>query len=158
MTDELKLRNAKSVYKISCDLFDEKELVYKKFEEDLVVTLTMNGDDLPMVFVFKVDEERELIRILSRLPVVFQGERCLDGAIATSQINYGLPDGSFDFNFEKGEIIFRITSSYKGCTVSKDLIDYMMSCACYTVDDYNDKLLALSEGKISLNDFFNKQQ
>ena len=157
MTDELELKNAQSVYKILCDLFDEKELVYKKYEEDLVVTINMNGNDLPMDFVVKVDEERDLIRVLSRLPVVFQGEKLLDGAIATSQINYGLVDGSFDFNFEKGEIIFRLTSSYKGCTVSKDLIYYMMSCACYTVDDYNDKLLALSEGKITVKDFFDNK-
>ena len=157
MTDELKLKNAQSVYKILCDLFDEKELVYKKFEDDFVVTITVNGDNLSIDFVVKVDEERELIRVLSKLPVVFQDEKRLDGAIATSKINYGLADGSFDYNFEKGEIIFRITSSYKGCTVSKDLIYYMMSCACYTVDDYNDKLLALSEGKISVKDFFNNK-
>ena len=157
MTDELKLRNAKSVYKILCDLFDEKELVYEKHEEDLVVTLTINGDDLPMDFVLKVDEERELIRLFSKLPVVFNGEKRLDGAIATCQINYGLADGSFDYRFDKGEVVFRMTSSYKDCVVSKELINYMMGCACYTVDDYNDKLLALSEGKISVKEFFNKQ-
>lgn len=156
MTDELKLKNAKSVYQIVCNLFDEKQLVYQKHEEDLVITITMNGDDLPMNFVLKVDEERDLIRLLSRLPVVFQGEKRLDGAIATSQINYGLADGSFDYDYNKGEVTFRITSSYKGCTVSEDLIYYMMSCACYTVDDYNDKLLALSEGKISVREFYNR--
>ncbi|MDE7167332.1 MAG: hypothetical protein K2O28_00615 [Clostridia bacterium] len=157
MADELKLKNAQSVYKILCDLFDEKELSYKKFEDDLVVTITMHGNDLPMNFVVKVDEERELIRVLTKLPVVFQDEKRLDGAIATGKINYGLVDGSFDYNFKKGEIIFRLTSSYKGCTVSKDLIYYMMSCACYTVDDYNDKLLALSEGKITVKDFFDNK-
>ena len=158
MTDELKLKNAKSVYQIVCDLFDEKQLDYKKFEEDLVITIKMNGENLSMDFVIKIDEKRDLIRILSRLPVVFQGEKRLDGAIATSQINYGLADGSFDYNYNKGEIIFKITSSYKGCSVSKDLIYYMMSCACYTIDGYNDKLLALSEGKISVREFYTKKQ
>lgn len=156
MTDAKKLKNAQSVYKTLCAMMDEKNLHYTKHEDDLVITFTMNGEDIPMDVVLNVDADRELIRLLSPIPVVFEGDKRLDGAIAASQINYRLADGSFDFDYPKGKVLFRMTSSYIDSLISKEVFEYMVAVSCYTIDEYNDKLFMLAKGKLSLDEFFNK--
>ena len=154
MAGEINLKRAQQVYKDLCDKLDEMKLRYTKHEKDLVITFTVTGDDLPMQFVLNIDAKRELIRLISPLPVQFTGEKKVEACIATSQANYTLADGSFDFDFKEGTIYFRMTSSYVDSLISKDLFAYMISVACLTVDEYNDKFLMLSKGMLALEEFF----
>lgn len=154
MAGEINVKKAQQVYKDLCDKLDEMKLRYEKHEKDLVITFTMRGEDLPMQFVLNIDAKRELIRLISLLPVQFAGEKKIEGCIATSQANYSLADGSFDFDFKEGTIYFRMTSSYVDSLISKDLFAYMIAVACMTVDEYNDKFLMLSKGMMRLEEFF----
>lgn len=156
MADEKQLKKAKAVYDSLCALLDSRNGHYEKHEEDLVVTFIVGGDDIPMHIIMKVDAERELVRVHSPIPVTFEGDKRIDGAIATSQVNYGLADGSFDYDFKAGRIVFRMTSSYRDSLISENLLEYMIGCASYTIDEYNDKFLMLSKGMIPLESFFAK--
>ena len=157
MSDEKKLKSAQNVYKTLCAMLDEKELKYEKHEDDLVVTFFLGGDDIPMQFVLNVDSERQLIRLLSPIPVTFEGDKCKEAAIAACQVNYRIADGSFDFDYKKGRILFRMTSSYIDSLISKDVFEYMVAVASYTVDEYNDKFFMLAKGQIPLEVFFDKK-
>lgn len=154
MADEKKLKKAKQLYLSLCEKLDEMKLHYDRHEADLVITFTMRGDDIPMQFVLNIDADRQLIRLLSLLPVKFEGDKRVEACIATSQVNYNLADGSFDFDYESGSVLFRMTSSYVDSLISKDLFAYMIAIASFTVDEYNDKFLMLSKGMIPLKDFF----
>ena len=147
-------KKAKSVYGTLCEMLDEKHVRYEKHEEDLVITFVMKGDDLPMQFILKIDDGRQLIRLSSPIPAKFEGDKRIEGAIATSQVNYLLADGSFDFDYEKGLVYFRMTSSYLDSLISKELFEYMVAVAGYTIDEYNDKFLMLSKGLLPLEEFF----
>lgn len=157
MTDEKKLKNAQSVYKALCEMLDEKDFHYEKHEEDLTITFSMRGEDMPMQFVVNIDAGRELVRLLSPVPVIFDEEKRVEAAIATCQINYRLADGSFDFDFKSGRVLFRMTSSFTDSLISKELFLYMLACASYTVDEYNDKLLMLAKGAIPVDEFFKRK-
>ncbi|MCM1306959.1 MAG: YbjN domain-containing protein [Bacteroides sp.] len=157
MSDDKKLKNAQNVYKTLCEMMDEKQLKYDKYPEDLVITFVMSGEDIPMQFVLNIDADRELIRLISPLPVTFEGDKRVDGAIATCHANYRIADGSFDFDYKKGKILFRMTSSYMDSLISKDLFEYMVAIACYTVDEYNDKFLMLSKGLLTVEQLFEKK-
>ena len=149
-----KQKNALSVYNTLLAMMDEKKLKYNRFDDDLVITFTMGGEDIPMDIVAGIDAERELVRLFSPLPFKFSREKLVEGAIATSQINYKLVDGCFDFNCKDGAVSFRMTSSFAASLISKSLFEYMVACLCYTVDKYNDKLMLLNKGLIPLEDFF----
>lgn len=151
--DEVSKMNAMTVYKTVCGALDDRHWRYEEFPDDFVVRFRVVGEDIPMDFIIKVDEQRDLVRMLSSLPFAFGEKTRLDGAIALSQINYKLADGSFDYNYKTGEGAFRLTSSYRESLISKTVIAYMIDCACFTVDRYNDKLLMLDKGVISLEDF-----
>lgn len=156
MTDDKKLKKALSIYNGMCDVLTASGLRYEKHEEDLVITFNAVGNDIPMRFILNVDADRELIRVLSPIPATFEGDKRLEGAIATSQINFYLADGSFDFDYENGKVYFRMTSSYIDSLISKEVILYMVACAGQVVDEYNDKLLMLSKGLLPIEEFFKR--
>ena len=156
MTDDIKLKNAMNVYNSLCEMLDEKAVAYEKHPEDLVITFNMNGDDLPMRFIINTDPIRELIRLLSPIPVIFDEDKRELGAVATSMANYRLADGSFDFDYRQGRVIFRMTSSFIDSLISKKLLEYMIAVAGLTIDDYNDKLRMLAKGHMSLEEFISK--
>ena len=157
MADEKKLKNARNMFNTLCGMLDEKDFHYEIHEEDLVVTFGMSGEDIPMHFVINIDAERDLIRVLSRLPFEFAEDKRVDAAIAICQINYRLADGSFDFDYKKGYVTFRMTSSYKDSLISMGVFEYMIAVASFTIDEYNDKLLMLAKGAIPVDEFFKKK-
>lgn len=154
MAEDKKLAKAGIIFNTLCGKLDEMKLKYEIHEEDLVITFVARGNDLPMQFVLNIDAERELIRLMSLIPAKFEGEKRVDGAIATNQVNFKLADGSFDFDYETGLIMFRMTSSYVDSLISKELFGYMIAVALLTVDEYNDKFLMLSKGMMNVEDFF----
>lgn len=152
-TTEKGLKLAKDAYATLCNAFDEQGWHYTKHEEDLIITLGLNGDDIPMQFIVHCDAERQLIKVLSFLPFKMSEDKRIEGAVATSYVNYKLADGVFGYNVGDGSIFFKMTSSFRESLIGKELFNYMVACATYTVDRYNDQFLMLSKGTLSLEDF-----
>lgn len=154
MAGTVNLKKAKEVFNSLCEMLDGKDGRYEKHEDDLVVTFIVGGDDIPMQFIMNVDAERELVRLISPIPVTFDDDKRIEGAIATSQVNYRLADGSFDYDFRGGKVFFRMTSSFRDSLISQKLLEYMMMCAAFTVDEYNDKFFMLAKGQMPIEEFF----
>jgi hypothetical protein len=134
-------------------MFDDNDLHYHKDESDLSVECAMRGDDLPIETSFSVDADRNLVIALSPLPFKVAEDKMLDMAIAVSTLNYKFANGSFDYDFGRGRIYFRMTASYRNSTLSKDAFFYLFGITVKTVDEYNDKLMMLAKGMITLEKF-----
>lgn len=153
MADENKIKQAKTVYNTLCNALDSRGWKYQSHPEDMVVTFTYAGEDIPMEFIVFIDSDRQLVRMLSRLPCKFAEDNRADGAVATSYINYKLADGSFDYDYSTGEVMFRLTATFIDSLISEDLLLYMVACACCIVDEYNDKLLMVAKGMLPVDRF-----
>ena len=153
MADATKMKQAKTVYETFCKALDARKWKYEDHPEDRVITFSYMGEDIPMNFVAFIDEDRQLVRMLSRLPFTFAEDHRVDGAVATSYINFKLADGSFDYDYFTGEVIFRLTATFIESLVSEELLFYMVACSCYTVDKYNDKLLMVAKGMLPVDRF-----
>ena len=149
---------AQQVYATMCQALDERNWKYTRFEEDLVVSFGVNGDDLPMNFVLQVDEERQVIRLMSGLPFKMPEDKRVEGAIAAIVASYGMVDGSFDYDLQSGSVLYRMTASFRGSRVGTGLLAYLIDCACAMVDRYNDKFLAISKGILTIQDFLRQEQ
>ncbi len=156
MANEKQLKEAKKVYETLCAALDANDWKYKKHDDDLVITFLTRGDDIPMQFIVAIDADRQLVRMLSPLPFKFVEEKRVEAAVALCQTNYSLVDGSFELDLSDGEVSFKLTSSFKDCLISADLLNFMVVYACFVVDKYNDSLLMLNTGKISLDEYFEK--
>ena len=98
-------------------------------------------------------KKKEIVVLYSALPLAFEEPIRQVGAIAVSSANNRLADGSFDYNIKDGAVFFRMSASYRESKIGKELLEYMIRCSSMTVDRYNDKLLMLSRGILTLDDF-----
>ena len=153
MVDKNNLEQAQATFATLCRALDNREWNYRKNEETLTIECGAQGDDLPMEFNIKVDASRTLVLLFSHLPFVIQEDKRLDVAIAVSAINNVLVDGCFDYNISDGNIFFRMTNSFIDSKLGEEVFAYMVFCACHTIDEYNDKLLMLAKGMLSIEQF-----
>ncbi len=153
MGDVKNVEQAKVAFATLCQMLDKNNWSYSKDEEELSVSCSARGDDLPMELRIDVDAERMLVILISHLPFVIKEDKRLDVAIAISAINNMLVDGCFDYDLSSGHMFFRMTNSIIESTLGADAFEYMLFCSCQTIDVYNDKILMLAKGMISIEQF-----
>ncbi len=145
MSDERNLKQAQSVYETICKSLDARGWKYDRVDERLTITCSARGDDIPMDLIIVVDADVQIVSIISPLPFKISEDKRVDFSSAICVANYGIMNGSFDYDIESGRIIFRIVSSFRGSILSEELFDYMVYVAFRTIDDYNDKFLMIEK-------------
>lgn len=157
MAEENNMVLAARVYETLCTALDNRDWTYEKEEERLIVRFSVTGEDIPMRMIVLVDADRQLIRLFSFMPFKMPEDKRIEGAIATCVASYALSDGGFGYDIASGEIVFKITASFRESMIGDGLFQHMISCACSVVDAYNDKFLAIGKGLLSINDFINQE-
>ena len=61
--------------------------------------------------------------------------------------------GTFDYDVSDGTVMFRVVNSFRNCPMSMEIIDYLVHITVGTVDEYNDKLVDLAKGRMTLDQF-----
>ena len=130
---------------------------YDSHDEDLALTLTVHGDDLPQFTIVRVMDDREVIQITSPIPGSIPEDKRIDAAVAVAVANQGIINGCFDFDLSDGQINFRIEQSYAGMELSEEFIKYLFGVTFLTTDKYNDKFFMLSKGMLSLEQFIEQE-
>ena len=148
-----KHEHALLAFKSICDNLDAHHWKYKKNEDNLTIDSGAQGEDLPIDFTIKVNEDKQLVLLLSHQPFVTPGDRRIDMAVAASVVNNCLVDGCFDFDIRNGHMFFRMVSSFCDSILGDDLFSYMIACSCKTIDDFNDKFMMLATGMITVEQF-----
>ena len=151
LNDDLALSN----FKAACAMLDEQDWHYEKDEERLTISCGAQGEDLPMDILVKFNRDMEIVSLHSPMPFTVPENKRNDLAIAIARANNGMVDGSFDYDYVGGIILFRLTSSYKGSLLSKETYKYMLMVSCSTIDHYNDKFLTVCKKDMSIEEIFN---
>ena len=153
MTEEMLKKSGENVYATICKMFDNLGYHYERHDDDLVVSCTVKGEDIPMDILFIVRSERQLVQLLSPMPFTVPEDKRMEMAVAVTVASNNLVDGSFDFDLSNGRIVFRQTSSYMESILGEELFTYMLMVSANTIDDYNDKFLMLAKGMMTLEQF-----
>lgn len=157
MAEEMNMQKAKQVFNTLVQMLDTRDWHYEKFEDDLVIKSGIKGEDLPIEFIMLVNPKQEIVQFRSRLPFNMPEDKRIDGAIAVCVANYGLRDGSFDYDISDGEITFRLTSSYRESVLGEDLFEYMIYVSAGTIDNYNDKFFMIAKGMLTIQQFMEQE-
>lgn len=157
MAEEMNMLKARQVFNTMVNMLDTRDWHYDKFEDDLVIRSGVKGDDLPIEFIVLVKPKQQVVQFLSRLPFTMPEDKRVDGALAVCVANYGLVDGSFDYDLSEGTLTYRLTSSYRESTLGEDLFEYMIVCAASTVDNYNDKFFMIAKGMMTIQQFIEQE-
>ena len=157
MAEELNMQKAQEVYATIIRMLDNMEWKYEKHEDDLLIKSGVKGDDLPIEFIMVVRPKNQVVQFISSLPFNMPEDKRVDGAIAVCVANYGLVDGSFDYDLRDGEIRFRLTCSYRESTLSEELFTYLIMVSASTVDNYNDKFFMIAKGMMTVQQFIEQE-
>ena len=150
--------SAKEVYEAFKSHLTRNNIRFDPHDDDLVITMTVTGEDLPQPTIIRVMESRDVVQILSPLPSKIPEDKRVDGAIAVSVANYGIINGSFDYDMEDGEVRFRVAQSYRGIVMNDDMIRYLLSITFSTTDTYNDRFFMFGKGLMTLEQFIEKEK
>lgn len=153
MADEKLIKKANGVFDTICAVLDKIEFKYEKFPEDLVVRCNVSGDDLPMELLYFVNPDAECVSLFSYMPFNVPEEKKNDIAVAIAVANYGLRNGSFDFDMENGRVRYRLAQSYVGSILGEEMYISMLANVSHTVDQYNDKFFMIVKNMMSLEQF-----
>ena len=150
---EYDMKKAVEVYDTLCSMLDNINWKYEKIEEKLMIKSGVKGDDLPIDFLVVVKPNNEVVQFLSSMPFNMPEDKRVEGALAICAANYGMVNGSFDYDLSDGQIVFRLTSSYRESLLSEALFEYMVMVSASTIDKYNDRFFMLAKGMITLEQF-----
>ncbi len=153
MVDEKIMKQAKAVYETICQTLSSRDWNFTRHDDDLVITCGARGEDLPIDILIAVNPRAQVVSLFSSMPFKIAEDKRVDAALAVCIANYGLVNGSFDYDLSDGEIRFRVVSSFRESILGEELFNYMVLVAASTVDDYNDKFLMLSKGMFSVQQF-----
>ena len=153
---EQDMKKAVEVYGTLCSMLDNINWKYDKIEEKLMIKSGVKGDDLPIDFIVVVKPRNQVVQFISSMPFNMPEDKRVEGALAVCTANYGLVDGSFDYDLSDGQILFRLTSSYRDSLLSEALFEYMVMVSASTIDKYNDLFFMLAKGMITLEQFMEK--
>lgn len=151
--EEINTKLAQETYKSLLKAIELNGWVCAKNDEKLSIAFGVNGDDLHMDFLVGIDAQRQLVRLMSKLPFKVPMDKLMDLSIATNAANYSMNDGNFDLDIAGGNVYFRMTTSYRSSIISPNALVYMVNCATWSVDKFNDKLLMVINGKMSTSEF-----
>ena len=151
-----KQERAAQVYQQFKSHLDSHDFDYSPHDDDMVITLTVKGDDFPIPVMIRVLGEREVVRLSSPIPGEFPEDKRIDAAVAIAAINYRLLNGSFILDMDDGSVAFRICQCYHDNDISDEQIRYLFSMLFMTTDEFNDTLFMMAKGLISLEQVIEK--
>ena len=106
MSEELNMKQAQNVYETVCATLDARDWKYTRHDEDLAITCGVRGDDLPMDLVIIVNPKAQVVSVISQMPFKIPEDKRAEIAMAVCIANYGLVNGTFDF--EEGDDYIQI--------------------------------------------------
>ncbi len=152
------MANGKKVYGEIRKILDKMDWKYTPHDDDLIISSGIKGEDLPIEFLIVVNDERNVVQYISKLPFNMPEDKRVDGAVIVAVANYGLVNGSFDYDINDGEIRYRLTQSYLDGMPTQELIEYMIGASSSTVDNYNDRFFMIAKNMMTVSDFIKKEQ
>ncbi len=135
---------------------NDREWKFEEHANELYIISGYQGEDIPVRFMIRVDAEHEVVQFVSPMPFDISEEQRINVAVAVCVANYGLVNGSFDFDINDGELRFRLTTSYCDCQIGDGFFMDMIATAVNTIDRYNDRFMMLSKGEMSLPEFIER--
>ena len=148
--DDIKQKIATSVYNTIISVLDGKGYETKRDDDNLTAYCHVQSDVLPISFAVIVDAEKQLLTIVESSSITFPKDSLTDGAIAACVTNCLLVDGSFHFEYATGNMLFRISSSFKDSVISADVFEYLLRRTYNTILTYGPELTKLANGGIMI--------
>ena len=151
MSEERKL--AQSVYERIASTLDSMDLKYTRHDDDMVIHLGMRGHDMDHDMLLLVREKNAVLSFVEKLPFHLDADKADEIAKAICNVNNQLILGGFTYEAGSEDMRFELSIPYNGSLIGEETIKRILVNAVQTVEEYDDKFLALNKGYISSEEF-----
>ena len=149
---EQNMEMGKAIYESLCSVLDKMGVHYKKVEDDLVIAFGYKGEDMNHDLIIAVNVRQEAIQLIEKLPFEISAERATDVACAVCYVNDQILSGKFTYNMED-RLSFEVTQIFTGSLIGEEALHRMIMTLIITVENYDDKFMALNKGYIKVEEF-----
>lgn len=149
---EVNMEMAKNVYESVCSALDGMNIKYNKIEKDLVILFGHRGEDMNHDLLMVVNAQQEAIQLIEKLPFEIDPAKSNEVASAVCLANENLLTGGFRYDLES-TLTYKVTQLYSGSLIGEETIKRMLLALVFTVEDYDDKFMALNKGYLKVSDF-----
>ena len=143
-------------YKAMCKMMDKNGFTYDKDEEKYKNSFKMSGDNGEMDVRMYLDAEREVAITWIFLDLKVPESMRKTMAHAVNVVNYTIIHGTFDFGQEKGNLLYRCTSTYKDSVVSEDWFKYLLGTSCNTVGNNISAFRRILKGYLTVDELYDE--
>ena len=110
-------------------------------EEKLQMDGDFQAEPFKVHLKFSLYPENGLLTFFSVLPFEVPATKGSEFAKLICSINYNdLYAGNYDYNLERGKVVFRLALVFRNSILSKELLEESMDYCITTVSKYNDRL------------------
>ncbi len=147
--------NAEKIYNYILDALNAKKItVLSANNAEYTIDVLVGNREASEAMTFNVDGDRGLILLYSAISLIVPKEQSRDFSYAVSVLNASLSGGSFDYDIDTGEVVFRISGNPLVRDENDPLVYYMLARAFETVNTIKRRLKDLAEGELGMRDFF----
>lgn len=143
---------SKQIFNSLCEVMQDMDFSYDKKEEESIILSGAQGEDLPMPFMVRVSDEKQIVSFVSVIPVDVSEKMLKNVIIALNEMNMYLLDGCFAYDTSQSHAIFRSALSYKDALIGKGALKQMIMLSLSAVETYNDKIQKIVEKEMSVQE------
>jgi len=136
------------IYQTMINFFSEDDWAFAKLQGELTLRLVFKGNNGQWNCYAKAIDDRQQFIFYSIAPVQVPEVQHLTIAELLIRANYGLTIGSFEFNFDTGEIFYRTSLDVTGDRLTPALIKQLVYTNVLTMDQYLPSIQAVLTGTI----------
>jgi len=136
-------------YQQFADFFDKQKWEYHQFGERPVIHLYLSGDNARWLGVAVAREEEDTVAFLSIFPSKAPPNRRAACAELITRLNYGLKYGSFQMDFEDGEIRFFSSLFAPADETTPEQIEKLVFFNLFSMDHSYDAIMKVIHGGMS---------
>ncbi len=110
-------------------------------EEKFQIDGDFSAEPFKVHLKFSIYPENGIVTLFSVLPFDVSPAKASEFARLICEINYDdFYAGNYDYNIEKGKVVFRLAMLFRNSILSSELIEESMQYCISTVSKYNNKL------------------
>lgn len=143
---------SKQIFNSLCEVMQDINFSYDKKEDELVILSGAQGKELPMSFMLRVSDEKQIVSLVAVIPVAVPQKMLNNALIALNEINMYLVDGCFAYDTSQSHIVFRSALIYRDAQIAKGALEQMVKWSLSTVETFNGKLQKIVEKEMSVQE------
>lgn len=156
MFDQKKQKQIDFVFRIILKVLDKKQIEYSMDEKGLSINCLIYSNSLQINSVFKINPERMIVSLISKIPYTITKDKVEDLAAAMCFVNNFTANGCFDLDINAGNMFFRMTNGFLESLIGEEAYEYMISCSSDMMNEYSEQFILLAKGLMSLDEFVDR--